>query len=85
MISTAALEEGCIAGVMRKQVMQLLAENNITVQETAVPVEELLNADEVFLSNSIFNIRWVQSIGDKRYSNRVIQKIYSDIFSTILQ
>ncbi|HNU87781.1 MAG TPA: aminodeoxychorismate lyase [Ferruginibacter sp.] len=84
-ISTVALEEGCIAGVMRKQVIRLLAENNINVQETAVPVEELLNADEVFLSNSIFNIRWVQSIGDKRYSNRVIQKIYSDIFSTILQ
>ncbi len=84
-ISTVALEEGCIAGVMRKQVIKLLAENNIKVQEAAITVEELMDADEVFLTNSIFNIRWVQSIGDKNYTNQVVQKIYSGIFSTILQ
>lgn len=84
-ISTVALEEGCIAGVMRRQVMRLLAENNMTVYESAVTVKELMDADEVFLTNSIFNIRWVQSIGDKNYTNRFIREIYSDIFSTILQ
>lgn len=84
-ISTVALEEGCIAGVMRRQVMRLLAENNIKVHEAAITVEELMDADEVFLTNSIFNIRWVQSIGDKNYTNQVVQKIYSGIFSTILQ
>lgn len=84
-ISTPSLEEGCIAGVIRKNILKAFSENNIQVREAAIGTEELLNADEVFISNSIFNIRWVQSIGDKNYTNRYIQKIYSDIFSTILQ
>ena len=84
-ISTVPLEEGCIAGVMRKNVLKLLAENNIRVREVPILVEEILDADEVFLTNSIFNIRWVQSMGDKKYSNRCIREIYSRIFSTNLQ
>ena len=50
-----------------------------------IRVEELLDADEVFLTNSISNIRWVQSMGDKKYSNRYTREIYSGIFSTILK
>jgi len=84
-ISTVSLDEGCVAGVMRKNVLELLYENNIRVQEKAIRVEDLLNADEVFLTNSIFNIRWVQAIGDKKYSNRYTQKIYSEFLSTILK
>jgi len=84
-ISTVSLDEACIAGVMRKNILKLFSENNVKVQEAAISVEELLDADEVFLTNSIFNIRWVQTIGNKKYSSRYTQKIYSDILSTILK
>jgi branched-chain amino acid aminotransferase len=84
-ISTISLDEGCIAGIMRKNVLKLLSENNVKVREAAINVEELLGADEVFLTNSIFNIRWVQTIGNKKYANRYTQKIYSNILSTILK
>jgi len=84
-ISTVPLDEGCIAGVTRKNVIKLLAENDIRVREAPIRVEELLDADEVFLTNSISNIRWVQSMGDKKYSNRYTREIYSGIFSTILK
>lgn len=34
----------------------------------------LLQADEVFLSNSIFNIRWVGQVGHKYFTpNKVIE------------
>ncbi len=83
-IHTVPIAEGCIAGIMRKNIIRLLAEKNIPVLESPVTVEELLDADEVFLSNSIFNIRWVQRIGDKQYSNSLIREIYSGVLSTIL-
>lgn len=84
-ISTVSLDEGCVAGVMRKNVLKRLSESDIKVQERAISIEDLLNAEEVFLTNSIFNIRWVQSIGKKKYTNRYIREIYSGILSTILK
>lgn len=83
-VRTIPVDEGCIAGVMRKNIIRLLAEKNIIVSQSPVSVTELLDADEVFLTNSIFNIRWIQCIGDKQYTNSFIQEIYSGILSTIL-
>ena len=82
-IYTPALDEGCIAGIMRKTILHYLAANNFKVNETRISVEDLLNADEVFLTNSIYNIRWVQSIRDKNYTNVLTQKIYTSILPTI--
>jgi branched-chain amino acid aminotransferase len=82
-VHTPSLSEGCIAGIMRKHILQQLAKSNIPVKEAEITVEDLQHADEVFLSNSIYQVRWVQSIGDKRYSNTETQKIYAAIFPTI--
>ena len=83
-VYTASLAEGCIAGIMRKNMVQQLVKNNMQVNEGQLTVDDLLNADEVFLTNSIYNMRWVQSIGDKKYAHAVAQKIYSAVFSTNL-
>lgn len=83
-VCTVSLQEACIAGVMRKNVMRLLAEKGIPVTEAAITVDELLEADEVFLTNSIFNLRWVQRIGDKKYDCTDTRKIYTEALSTIL-
>jgi len=83
-IYTPSLDEGCIAGVMRKNIISLLAGNNITVNETSITENDLLEADEVFLTNSIYNIRWVQSVEGKNYGNSFTQKIYSLLSPTIL-
>ncbi len=82
-IYTPALDEGCIAGIMRKTILHHLATNSYKVYETRFSVDDLLNADEVFLTNSIYNIRWVQSIGNKNYANVLTQKIYTSLLPTI--
>jgi branched-chain amino acid aminotransferase len=82
-VHTPSLAEGCIAGVMRKNILQQLAKNNTRVIEDEITIEDLLQADEVFLTNSIYNIRWVQNIGDKKYSNIQTQKIYAGISAVI--
>ena len=55
----------------------------MTLKEVAVTVDDILNADEVFLTNSIYNIRWVQRIGDNVYGNAFTQKIYTSFIPTI--
>lgn len=82
-VSTPALKEGCVAGIMRKKIIQDLTGNYFTVQEKEISVSDLLHAEEVFLTNSMYNIRWVQRIADKVYTNTNTQQIFKLIFPTI--
>jgi branched-chain amino acid aminotransferase len=81
-IYTPALSEGCIAGVMRRNIIQKLIAANYKLAEGELSIDKLLDADEVFLTNSIYNMRWVQSIEDKKYTNTKTQKIFAAFFST---
>lgn len=82
-IFTPALSEGCVNGVMRKYLLESLAASNYQVEETIVSAEDLLAADEVFLSNAINGIRWVQRFRDKIYSNIKAVEIYRRFCQTI--
>ncbi len=82
-VITPCLSEGCVAGVMRGQVISLLKEYQFNVEERPVDREELMVADEIFLTNSIRNIYWVGSYGNKTYGHQLIQKIYSLLIPTI--
>ncbi len=81
-IYTPALEEGCIAGVMRRHIIQQLTKLGYQAEQTRITVDELFSADEVFLTNSIFNIRWVQQMGDSKFANTLTEKINAAIFPT---
>ena len=83
-VYTPALSESCVAGVFRKFVIDQISSVGFACEEKEITIEDLLNADEVFLTNSIYNIRWVKSIGDKNFGNPVTQKIYASISPTIL-
>jgi branched-chain amino acid aminotransferase len=75
-IYTPPLSDGCIAGVMRRHIMK---ENNIIAK--LLHVEDLLDADEAFLTNAIKRIRWIGSLGDKTFSNNQISSIRIAPFS----
>ena len=72
-IYTAPLSEGCVAGVMRKQIMNIANENKILTFESSITPYTLMNGDEVFLTNSINGIRWVGQFKDKFYTNKMSQ------------
>lgn len=75
-IYTPALSEGCIAGVMREFVINELRKNNFNVLEQTITETDLANADEVFLTNSIYNMRWVSAIDNFNYQNKKTREIY---------
>ncbi len=61
---TPPLSEGCIAGVMRRYLMEQLPILGIDVVEKPLTLSELKAAEAVFLTNAIRKIKWVSSIND---------------------
>ena len=82
-ICTPALSQGCVAGVMRHALIQFLKKSGWQITEKAITVDELSLAEEVFFTNSMYNIRWVKQINESTYSNKITQKIYSNFVPTI--
>lgn len=66
---TPGLDDGPIAGTMRMQIINIALENKIKVYECTLNPQNLLAADELFLTNAIHGIRWVGSYRTKRYFN----------------
>lgn len=73
---TTPLSEGCIAGVMRNFLMEALPKIGFSVLEKPFTAEDILQADEVFLTNSIYPIRWVAGIDKVTFLGHQTAKIY---------
>lgn len=71
---TAGLELGCLGGTMRMQVINLALANQIKVYECSITPQNLLAADEVFLTNAIQGILWVKKFRSKEYSNELAKE-----------
>lgn len=69
---TTPLSEGCLEGTMRTWIMAKLKKNDFLIIETKLDFNELLEADGVFLSNSIRQIKWVREIEGKFFGNRFL-------------
>jgi len=74
-VKTPSLVEGGINGIMRRNLLESLPEIGIKVEETTLSVEELLMADEIFLTNSIYGVRWVKQLKEKIYLNNITSLI----------
>lgn len=59
--------DGCVDGVMREYVFDLLSERHEFVRRS-INEHDLRSADEVFLTNSISGSLWVESYKEKKYS-----------------
>lgn len=70
---TAPLSEGCVAGIMRKHVLNLAHQHKILYFENQITINTLMNGDELFLTNSIRGIQWVGQFKHKYYTNKTAQ------------
>ena len=78
-IFTTALTEGCVNGVMRRYLLELMKNKEVAIKETIGSINDIENADEVFLTNAINGIRWVKQFRDKTYSNTKTAAIFNQI------
>lgn len=84
-IKTPALDEGCISGVMRKYLLQCCRKEGLPIEETQIAVDELLNANEVFLTNAIRGIKWVKQVGVAGYSFKTSALLYKKFIKPLFQ
>jgi len=76
---TIPLSEGPVDGVMRNYILA-----HHTVKEKSVTTNELLEADEIFLTNAVKGIQWVGQVDDKKLSApAVTSKLYRDIIKPL--
>jgi branched-chain amino acid aminotransferase len=68
MIKTPSVTEGCVSGIMKNYLLHCLHEENIPVEETSITIDDVLNAQEIFLTNSIYGIKWVKQCGNSNYT-----------------
>ncbi|GGI57732.1 aminotransferase class IV [Winogradskyella haliclonae] len=75
-IKTPPLEDGCLKGVMRKQILALLQNNpNYIIEEASISPFELQKADELFITNTIVGIQSIGQYRKKKYVNTIAAEI----------
>ena len=83
-IFTPALSEGCVAGVMRRWLLERFSQPGYAIKESVLEAETLLNADEVFLTNAVYGMRWIKSFRKKQYDNKTSRELYAYLGQEIL-
>ncbi|MCW3805023.1 aminotransferase class IV [Plebeiibacterium marinum] len=70
-VYTPSVFSGCVDGVMRQTIIALIQKTkDLQIEEcNGATEEELLDADEIFLTNAIQGIQWVVGYKDRRFFN----------------
>ena len=75
-LRTPPLSEGCLNGVLRKQVINLVQKwDNFLVEEQPISPFELQKADELFYTNAIQGIQSITKYRKKEYGNTTASKL----------
>ncbi len=82
-VITPALHQGCINGIMRRMVIEEVKKLGYVLRQQEVSEEDLIAADEVFLTNALQIIRWVESYHEVEYCGTRSQKIFNAVKATI--
>ena len=83
-VVTPPISDGCLNGIMRKQVIEILKKmDGIEVKETSISPFDLQKADELFLTNVITGIQPITKYRKKEYtvnfSNEILVKLNAKI------
>jgi branched-chain amino acid aminotransferase len=83
-VVTPPISDGCLNGIMRKQVIEILKKiEGIEVKEVSISPFDLQKADELFLTNVIFGIQPITQYRKKGYdfefANEVLKRLNAKI------
>lgn len=79
-VKTPAITEGCIKGIVRKKVIEILEKHqDFTLEETTISPFEIQKADEVFITNAIMGIQPVTHYRKKRFETSIGKKLQNSL------
>lgn len=67
-LKTAPLEDGALRGVFRKNLLAWAKEIGLEIKEESINPFELQKADEIWLTNTITGVQWVEKYRKRTYS-----------------
>jgi len=83
-IKTPPLDDGCLKGIMRKQVLEILKKiPEFECIEASISPFELQKADELFVTNVIQGIQPITGFRKKSFSSKVSQSILAKLNMTV--
>ena len=82
---TPPLSEGCVAGVMRKYLIEKIPDTGYKILEKPCEKGDIEKAEEVFLTNAIYGMRWVKQIGNNLYSNTRVMEIFKSVILPLIK
>jgi len=75
-IKTPAITEGCIKGIVRKKIIEIVDKNeDFTLEETSISPFELQKADEVFITNAVVGIQSVTNYRKKEFKTDIAERL----------
>ncbi len=79
-IKTPPLTDGCLNGILRKQIIAICLQlPEYTLEEASVSPFELQKADEMFVTNVISGIQPISKYRKKEYSNTVAKNLLTKL------
>ncbi|MDA9970584.1 aminotransferase class IV [Flavobacteriaceae bacterium] len=83
-IKTPPLEDGCLKGIMRKQVLEIIKKiPDFECIEASISPFELQKADELFVTNVIQGIQPITAFRKKNFTTTVSQSILAKLNMTV--
>ncbi|MEL6813140.1 MAG: aminotransferase class IV, partial [Bacteroidota bacterium] len=79
-IKTSPLTDGCLNGILRKQLISIIGQlPDYVLEEASISPFELQKADEMFITNTIVGIRRVTKYRKKEYGKEVTKELLAKL------
>ena len=80
LVKTPSLSEGCLNGIIRAKVIDMLSKNDsYTIEESIVTPFEIQKADEIFITNCLMGIQPVTKYRKKEFKTDLARKLQSHL------
>lgn len=74
-LRTAPLEDGALRGVFRKNVLGWAKEIGLEIKEESINPFDLQKADEIWLTNTITGVQWVENYRKRTYTGEKAKEL----------
>lgn len=82
-VITPPLTDGPVNGVMRRYLLQQLPLHGYRVIERSIEQKDMGSADEAFLTNGIYGLKWIRSIAQKKIDLKHAAMIHKKIIAPL--
>ncbi|MBI1191944.1 MAG: hypothetical protein GC205_02035 [Bacteroidetes bacterium] len=83
-LCTPPEHDGGIGGVLQRVLVKLSRREGIPVQKVSLSMEDLLDAEEAFLTNVISGIRWIGACRGRTFSNQFSLGLFGKLEEKVL-